>query len=67
MLEVEEVGAESVGEEVEQSKDSGGNVWAPRPVVSRGPGCQLHDECDEVQGSGQAGVDQFLEKGEEII
>lgn len=66
MLEVEEVGAERVGEEVEQAKYSGGDIGTPRPVVGRWPGCQLHDECDEVQGSGQTSVDQFLEEIEFI-
>lgn len=60
VLNEQEVGAAGVGQEVKQSKDACGDVWAPRPVIGRRPGRQLHDEGDKVQGSGESRVDQLL-------
>lgn len=61
MLNVQEVSAEGICQEVKQSKDSSSDVWAPGPVVDWRPSRQLDNKGDEVQGSGQSSVDQFLE------
>lgn len=60
MLQVQEVSAHGIGQKVEQTKDTGGNVGASGPVEDTGPGGQLADEGDEVEGSCQSGVDQLL-------
>lgn len=67
MLNVQEVSAEGICQEVKQSKDSCSDVWAPGPVVDWRPSRQLHNEGDEVQGSGQSSVDQFLEMEKEDL
>lgn len=62
VLHVQEVGTQRVRQEVEQTKDTGGNVGASGPVEHSGPGGQLADKGDEVEGSRQSGVDQLLEE-----
>lgn len=65
MLQVQEVRARGVGEEVEQAKDSPRDVGAPVPVVRARPRRELDDEGDEVETRGDGRVDEFL-KGKSL-
>lgn len=66
VFQVQEVSTSAIGEEIENTKDSSGNVGSTVPMIRSRPGRQLANKRNEVQARGQGSIDQLLKIVEQI-